>query len=137
MHGYCDRNCVRSKYAAPRCALTWQDIQSFMAEVTAEQKTDWKYVCLQLDYDVTDVISDPNSATPDLFYYWRFLRQLFIRRPYLGKGLTKDDFIHYNCYDRKGQLKKKRTAYELLCSSHYRYFHVVVLTTISLLSTEF
>ena len=119
MHGYCDRNCVRSKYAAPRCALTWQDIQSFMAEVTAEQKTDWKYVCLQLDYDVTDVISDPNSATPDLFYYWRFLRQLFIRRPYLGKGLTKDDFIHYNCYDRKGQLKKKEL--------HMNYYVVVII----------
>ena len=27
MHGYCDRNCVRSNInnAAPRCALTWQD----------------------------------------------------------------------------------------------------------------
>ena len=119
IHGYCDRNCVRSKYAAHRCALTWQDIQSFMSEVTAEQKTDWKYVCLQLDYDLTDVISDPNSATPDLFYYWRFLRRLLIRRLYLGKGLTKDDFIHYNCYDRKGQLKGKEL--------HMNYYVVVII----------
>ena len=119
IHGYCDRNCVRSKYGAPRCALTWKDIQILMAEVTTEQKTDWNYICLQLDYDVTDVISDPNSATPDLFYYWRFLRQLFIRRPFLGKGLTKDDFIHYHCYDRTDQLKGKEL--------HMNYYVVVII----------
>ena len=119
--GYCDRTCTQRELMKPRCTLSWKDIQEFMS-VTMEGKQDWNHVCLQLDYDVTNVILNPNSAIPDIFYYWRFLRQLFSKRPYLGKGISKDDFVHYNCFDRNGQLKKK----ELLM----KYFVILIIAII-------
>lgn len=120
--GYCERTCARHKLMKPRCTLSWKDIQEFMSNVTMEAKQEWKYVCLQLDYNVTDVIRNPNSAIPDLFYYWRFLRQLFSKRPYLGIGISKDDFVHYKCFDSKGQLKKK----EILM----KYFVILIIAII-------
>lgn len=120
--GHCDRTCAEFTTKIPRCVLTWKDIQQFMSDVTGE-KTEWNYVCLQLDYDIADVILNPNAALPDLFYYWRFLRQLFSRRPYFGIGMSNDDFIHYDCFDRDGILKTK----ELLMN----YF-VILITAILL-----
>ncbi|XP_033106682.1 uncharacterized protein LOC117108685 [Anneissia japonica] len=116
-------SCVELLNGTRRRSLTKYDMISFMSNVT-KGKIEWDYVCRQLDYDVTDVILNPNSAIPDLFYYWRFLRQLFSRRPYFGKGLSKADFIHYNCYDknRPGILKEK----ELLMN----YYVILILAVI-------
>ena len=107
------------KITKPRCVLTWKDISEFMSDVTAEDKTEWNYICYQVNYDVSNVIQDTNSAIPDLFYYWRFLSQLFTNRPYFGVGVKKDDFIHYNCFDKSGQLKRK----ELLM----KYFVILII----------
>ena len=103
--GYCNEPCA--KLMKPRCSLSWRDIQEFVANVTVNDKQDWNYICFQLDYDVNDVIRNPNTAIPDIFYYWRFLRQLFSKRPYLGKAISKNDFVHYKCFDKEGQLHKK------------------------------
>ena len=103
--GYCNKAC--SKLMKPRCSLSRKDIQEFVANVTLKDKQDWNYICFQLDYDVNDVIRNPNTAIPDIFYYWRFLRQLFTKRPYLGKRISENDFVHYNCFDKEGQLHKK------------------------------
>ena len=115
--------CVNPKIGTRRCPLTKDDMLNFMSDVTKD-KIEWDYVCRQLDYDVTDVILNSNSAIPDLFYYWRFLRQLFSRRPYFGKSVSKDDFIHYNCYDKEkaGKLEEK----ELLMS----YYVISILAVI-------
>ena len=103
--GYCNKAC--SKLMKPRCSLSRKDIQEFVANVTLKDKQDWNYICFQLDYDVNDVIRNPNTAIPDIFYYWRFLRQLFTKRPYLGKRISENDFVHYNCFDKEGQLHNK------------------------------
>ena len=118
--GNCTNACAKLK--KPRCSLSRKDIQEFVANVTVKDKQDWNYICFQLDYDVNDVIRNPNSAIPDLFYYWRFLRQLFTKRPYFGKGITRDDFVHYNCFDKEGQLHKKEL------SKHY--FVIVIIALI-------
>lgn len=120
--GYCERTCARRKFLKLRCTLSWKDIHEFMSNVTMETKQEWKYVCLQLDYDVTDVIRNPNLAIPDVFYYWRFLRQLLSKRPYLGISISKDDFVHYNCFDSKGHLKNK----EIIRT----YFVILIIATI-------
>lgn len=122
--GYCDTSCacVTRETLKPRCTLTWKDIQKFMTDVTSKDKEEWNHVCLQLDYDVSDVIRNPNSVMPDLFYYWRFLRQLFSKRPYLGKGVSKSDFPHYNCFNKKDQLEKK----ELLM----KYFVILIIAIV-------
>ena len=120
--GYCDKKCVNRKMMKPRCTLSWKDIQKFMFDVTEENKVEWNHVCFQLDYDVSDVIGNPNSAIPDLLYYCRFLRQLFSKRPYLGKGVSKNDFSHYRCHDRKGQLEDK----ELLMN----YFVILIIAMV-------
>lgn len=121
LHGNWDDGCVKLEMGTRRCALTKDDMLNFMSDVSKDE-IKWDYVCRQLDYDVTDVILNPNSALPDLFYYWRFLRQLFSRRPYFGKSLSRDDFIHYNCYTRNGELEAK----ELLMS----YYVISILAVI-------
>lgn len=118
--GYCDKPCA--KLNKPRCNLSRGDVQKFVANVTSKDKQDWNLICLQLDYDVNDVIRNPNTAIPDIFYYWRFLRQLLSKRPYLGKGISKTDFVHYNCYDEEGQLHRK----ELLMN----YFVILIIAII-------
>ena len=118
--GHCNQACA--KLRKPRCSLSRRDIQEFVANATAKDKQDWNYICFQLDYDVNDVIRNPNTAIPDIFYYWRFLGQLFTKRPYLGKGISKDDFVHYNCFDKQGQLHKK----ELLM----KYFVILIIAVI-------
>ena len=72
-----------------------------------------------MNYNVSYVIQDTNSAIPDLLYYWHFLSQLFTNRPYFGIGMDKDDFIHYNCFDKNGVLKRK----ELLMN----YFVILII----------
>ncbi|XP_074606506.1 uncharacterized protein LOC141859589 [Acropora palmata] len=118
--GYCTKACAKLK--RPQCSLSRRDIQEFVANVTERDKQDWNYICFQLDYDVNDVIRNPNTAVPDIFYYWRFLRQLFTKRPYLGKGISKNDFVHYNCFDKKGKLHEK----ELLRN----YFVIFIIAVI-------
>ena len=119
LRGNWNDGCVNLKMGTRRCALTKDDMLNFMSDVTKD-KIEWDYVCRQLDYEVTDVILNSNSAIPDLFYYWRFLRQLFSRRPYFGTCVSRDDFIHYNCYDKEtGQLEEK----ELLMS----YYVITIL----------
>ena len=118
--GYCNKACA--KLAKPRCSLSRRDIQEFVANATVKDNQDWNYVCFQLDYNVNDVIRNPNAAIPDVFYYWRFLGQLFTKRPYLGKGISKHDFDHYNCFDTEGQLHKK----ELLMN----YFVIFIIAVI-------
>ena len=76
-------------------------------------------VFLQVNYDVSDVVLDTNAAIPDLLYYWRFLSQLRANRPYFGKGVKKDDFIHYNCFKKNGELERK----ELLMN----YFVIMII----------
>ena len=76
-------------------------------------------VFLQVNYDVSDVVLDTNAAIPDLLYYWRFLSQLRTNRPYFGKGVKKDDFIHYNCFKKNGELERK----ELLMN----YFVIMII----------
>lgn len=119
--GYCDKSCFKRKMMTPRCTLTWKDLQQFMSDVTKD-KDEWNLICLQLDYDVSDVIRNPNLAIPDLFYYWRFLRQLFSKRPFFGIGISKDDFVHYNCYDNSGKLDEE----ELLM----KYFVILIIAGI-------
>ncbi|KAK2559816.1 hypothetical protein P5673_017365 [Acropora cervicornis] len=118
--GYCTKPCAKLK--RPQCSLSRRDIQEFVANATERDKQDWNYICFQLDYDVNDVIRNPNTAVPDIFYYWRFLRQLFTKRPYLGKGISKNDFVHYNCFDKKGKLHEK----ELLRN----YFVIFIIAVI-------
>ena len=118
--GNCNESCAKLK--KPRCSLSRRDIQELVANVTEKDKQDWNYICFQLDYDVNDVIRNPNTAIPDIFYYWRFLRQLFTKRPYLGKGISKNDFVHYNCFDKEGQLHEK----ELLMN----YFVIFIIAVI-------
>ena len=118
--GYCNKACA--KLTKPRCSLTRRDIQEFVADATVNDKQDWNYICFQLDYDVNDVIRNPNTAIPDLFYYWRFLRQLFTMRPYFGKGITKDDFVHYTCYNKMGHLHNKELS--------MHYFGIVIIALI-------
>ena len=120
--GYCDKSCVKNETMKPRCILTWKDIQKFMSDVTLKDKEEWNHVCLQIDYDVSDMIRNPNSAIPDMFYYGRFLRQLFSHRPYLGKGISRDDFVHYKCFNRKDQIKNK----EILMN----YFVILIIAII-------
>ena len=103
--GSCNKACAELK--KPRCSLSRRDIQEFVGNVTVKDEQDWNYTCFQLDYDVNDVIRNPNTAIPDIFYYWRFLIQLFTNRPYLVKGFSKNDFVHYNCYDKEGRLYEK------------------------------
>ncbi|XP_033106690.1 uncharacterized protein LOC117108689 isoform X2 [Anneissia japonica] len=121
--GTWDDDCVKLEIGTRRFPLTKDDMLSFMSDVT-KGKIEWDYICRQLDYDVTDILLNPNSAIPDLFYYWRFLRQFFSRRPYFGKRLAEDDFVHYNCYNKNkaGELDKK----ELLRS----YFVISILAII-------
>ena len=57
--GYCNEPCA--KLMKPRCSLSWRDIQEFVANVTVNDKQDWNYICFQLDYDVNDVIRNPNT----------------------------------------------------------------------------
>ncbi|XP_015750377.1 PREDICTED: uncharacterized protein LOC107330252 [Acropora digitifera] len=104
--GSCNKACAELK--KPRCSLSRRDIQEFVANVTEKGKQDWDYICFQLDYDVNDVVRNPNTAIPDIFYYWRFWRQLITKRPYLVKGFSKNDFVHYNCYDKEGRLHEKK-----------------------------
>lgn len=118
--GYCNKACA--KLAKPRCSLSRRDIQEFVANATMKDNQDWNYICFQLDYDVNDVVRNPNTAIPDVFYYWRFLGQLFTKRPYLGKGISKHDFVHYNCFDTEGHLHKK----ELLMN----YFVILIIAVI-------
>ena len=77
---------------------------------------------LKVNYEVSSFVLDTNSAIPDLLYYWRFLSQLLTNRPYLGKGMNKDDFVHYNCFNKNGDLKEK----ELLMN----YFVILIIATI-------
>ena len=118
--GYCNKACA--KLTKPRCSLTRRDITEFVADATVNDKQDWNYICFQLDYDVKDVIRNPNTAIPDLFYYWRFLKQLFTKRPYFGKGFTRDDFVHYTCYNKMGHLRKKELS--------MHYFGIVIIALI-------
>lgn len=118
--GYCNKACA--KLAKPRCSLSRRDIQEFVANATMKDNQDWNYICFQLDYDVNDVVRNPNTAIPDVFYYWRFLGQLFTKRLYLGKGISKHDFVHYNCFDTEGHLHKK----ELLMN----YFVILIIAVI-------
>ena len=118
--GYCTKACA--KLAKPRCSLTRRDIQEFVADATVNDKQDWNYICFQLDYDVTDVIPNPNTAIPDIFYYWRFLRQLFTKRPYFGKGISKADFVHYNCSNEKGHLHQRELS--------MHYFGILIIAVI-------
>ena len=117
---YCNR--ASAKLIKPRCSLTQRDIREFVDNATVNDKQECNYICVQLDYDVNDVTWNPNSAIPDLFYYWRFLRQLFTKRPYFAKGITKDDFVHYNCFNKKGHLHKREL------STHY--FVIVIIALI-------
>ena len=118
--GYCTKACAELK--KPRCSLSRRDIQEFVSNVTVKDKQDWNYICFQLDYDVNDVIRNPNIAIPDSFYYWRFLRQLFTKRPYLVKGYSKKDFVHYNCYNKEGRLHEKE-----LVRKYFVVFIIAVL----------
>ena len=118
--GNCTNACAKLK--KPRCSLSRKDVQEFMANVTEDDKQDWNYICFQLDYNVTDVIRNPNNAIPDIFYYWQFLRQLFTKRPYFGIGITNDDFVHYNCFDKEGKLREE----ELLMS----YFVILIIAVV-------
>ena len=118
--GYCNKACA--ELVKPRCSLSRRDIQEFVANVTVKDKQNWNYICFQLDYDVNDVIRNPNTAIPDIFYYWRFLGQLLTKRPYLGKRISRHDFVHYNRSDAESQLHKK----ELLKN----YFVILIIAVI-------
>ena len=118
--GSCNKACA--KLEKPRCSLSRRDIQEFVSNVTLKDKQDWNYICFQLDYDVNDVVRNPNTAIPDILYYWRFLRQLFTQRPYLVKGFSKNDFVHYHCYDEEGRLFKKH-----LLRKYYLIFIIAVI----------
>ena len=118
--GSCNKACAELK--KPRCSLSRRDIQEFVANVTEKDKQDWNYICFQLDYDVNDVVRNPNTAIPDILYYWRFLWQLFTQRPYLVKGVSKNNFVHYNCYDKEGRLYKKHLL--------RKYFLIVIIAVI-------
>ena len=124
--GSCDKDCFKaeqkSNTTTSRCSMTHKYLQDFMSEVV-DDKTEWEYVCLQLDYVGPDVVSNPNSAIPELFYYYRFLSKLFSSRPFLGKGIRKDDFVHYHCYEKDGRLKKR----ELLMNYFVIFLTAVVL----------
>ena len=109
-------------FKKPRCSLSRRDIQEFVSNVTLKDKQDWNYICFQLDYDVNDVVRNPNTAIPDIFYYWRFWRQLITKRPYLVKGYSKKDFVHYNCYNKKGRLHEKE-----LVRKYFVVFIIAVL----------
>lgn len=128
--GSCNNDCITNKQkstnSTSRCSLTKKDLVNFMSDVIDDEK-EWNYVCLQLDYVGTDVVSDPNSAVPDLLYYFIFLRKLFSRRPYFGKGMTKDDFINYNCFKKDGGLEIKEL--------HMNYFVIFVTAVILWLYT--
>ena len=47
--GYCNKCFLDSeRETKPRCTLSWKDLSEFMADVTAEEKTEWNYVCHQV-----------------------------------------------------------------------------------------
>ncbi|XP_044181877.1 uncharacterized protein LOC114965966 [Acropora millepora] len=101
--GSCNKTCAEVEKT--QCSLSWRDIQEFVANVTLTDERDWNYTCFQLDYNVTNVICNHNTTIADIFYNWRFLRQLFTQM-----GIYKNHFVHYNCYDKEGQLHKKELS---------------------------
>ena len=109
--GYCDPQCVKVNKS---CGIGKYELEEFLMNVTEGKKIfKWTWLCLQSPYFVTDIVTVPNFAFPDLLYYWRFLTNLFTRRPRFGRMQSKTDFPNYYCYDKVDNCKVK----ELL--SHY------------------
>ena len=111
--GHCETQCIKTRAS---CGIGKYELERFLLDFTdSNSQLKWNWICLELPYDVQDIVTVPQFAFPDFLYYWRFLKMFFSRRSILNFGMmkSKSDFPHYYCYDRKSNCEMK----ELL--SHY------------------